>query len=437
MKILTTILNALIIFCAANMYSLPIIREHTYLIVILAVSFVIINIFPSFENRKLPIRLRLCGDGCVLLIIFLISAFLSTLFFLYQIHLGLRSFWIAGLLITICLEALVFWNGIIRVYMTSLQLAFKWRLIGIFCGWIPVVHLFVLFRIIRITLKEVHFESKKIWTNKERNKDYICCTKYPILFVHGVFFRDYKYFNYWGRIPDELKENGAIVYYGNQQSAASVEACGKEISAAIQQIIQESGCEKVNVIAHSKGGLDCRYAISACGAAKWVASITTINTPHRGCLFAEYLLSKVPKTSQQFIAQKYNSTLRKFGDSNPDFLTAVNDLTVSACEKRNKVIEDVPGIFYQSVGSILNKASDGRFPLNFSYHLVKYFDGSNDGLVSSESFVWGEKHTLLATKGKRGISHGDVIDLNKENIDQFDVREFYVNLVHDLKNRGF
>ena len=36
----------------------------------------------------------------------------------------------------------------------------------------------------------------------------------------------------------------------------------------------------------------------------------------------------------------------------------------------------------------------------------------------------------------RGISHGDVVDLNRENIPGFDVREFYVQLVADLKARG-
>jgi triacylglycerol lipase len=103
----------------------------------------------------------------------------------------------------------------------------------------------------------------------------------------------------------------------------------------------------------------------------------------------------------------------------------------------NAELQDAPGIFYQSVGSVLNKASGGRFPLNFSYYLVKYFDGRNDGLVSADSFVWGEKHALLTVNGNRGISHGDIIDLNRENIREFDVREFYVNLVQDLKKRGF
>ena len=37
---------------------------------------------------------------------------------------------------------------------------------------------------------------------------------------------------------------------------------------------------------------------------------------------------------------------------------------------------------------------------------------------------------------KRGISHGDMIDLNRENIEGFDVREFYVGLVSELKAKG-
>ena len=43
----------------------------------------------------------------------------------------------------------------------------------------------------------------------------------------------------------------------------------------------------------------------------------------------------------------------------------------------------------------------------------------------------------MRTNGERGISHGDMIDLNRENIKGFDVRSFYVELVHDLKKQGF
>lgn len=72
-----------------------------------------------------------------------------------------------------------------------------------------------------------------------------------------------------------------------------------------------------------------------------------------------------------------------------------------------------------------------------TYPIVKHFDGLNDGLVSVDSAKWGGSFTLLAPPGRRGISHGDVVDLNRENIPGFDVREFYVKLVADLKRRGY
>ncbi len=82
-------------------------------------------------------------------------------------------------------------------------------------------------------------------------------------------------------------------------------------------------------------------------------------------------------------------------------------------------------------------AYSARFPLNLTYDLVKRFDGENDGLVSISSALWGNVYQELHLKGRRGISHGDLIDLNRENIREFDVREFYVNLVNDLKKKGF
>lgn len=69
--------------------------------------------------------------------------------------------------------------------------------------------------------------------------------------------------------------------------------------------------------------------------------------------------------------------------------------------------------------------------------LVQYFDGANDGLVGKKSFPWGQSFQFLTVQGKRGISHGDVIDLNWENFDGFDVREFYVQLVSGLRQKGF
>lgn len=415
-------------------------RQKPALVLVPVVCFLLLNIFPAWGNGRIPSkRLRICAGGCELLICFLGSSVLSGVVLLSMLPVVFREnklLWAADLVCVVCMEAVVFWNGILRVYLTSAQIGFKWRVIGIVCGWIPVVHIAVLIKIIRMASAEWRFEGGKLLKAQERADERLCATRYPLLLVHGVFFRDFEHFNYWGRIPRELEQNGASVFYGNHQSAASVADSGRELADRIEEIIKDTGCGKVNVIAHSKGGLDTRYAVSCLGMSRYVASLTTINTPHRGCVFADYLLNKIPAAVKDKVAGAYNTALKKMGDEQPDFIAAVTDLTASACETFNQNVADVQDVYYQSVGSKLNKASDGRFPLNFSHHLVKYFDGPNDGLVSETSFAWGADYTFLTCGGNRGISHGDMIDLNRENIKGFDVREFYVMLVNGLKERG-
>lgn len=412
---------------------------------------VYINIFPTFTTRKIStMRNKILEDGVALLQLFLATTIIESVFiiasYIILVNLPLPDsdfgdslVWtlMLQLIFFFLVEFVLFWNGILRVYLTSVQLGMKWRVIGIVCGWIPIIHIFTLCKIIYITGNEVLYENEKYILNQVRAETETCKTRYPILLVHGVFFRDYRFFNYWGRVPAELKRNGADVYYGSQQSAASVAKCGEELAEHIRQIVQETGCGKVNIIAHSKGGLDCRHAISRCGAADYVASLTTISTPHRGCIFADYLLDKIPDKVCGSVASKYNAALSHFGDHDPNFMAAVQDLTASFCERMNAMLPDSPQVYYRSVGSKMNRASSGRFPLNMVYPLVKHFDGANDGMVSVESMKWGSDFIYLEVPKGRGISHADMIDLNRENISGFDVREFYVKLVHDLKEMGF
>lgn len=391
-------------------------------------------------------RLKICHFGCTFLYIFIITtciaiaAILPGLFGKYASHGNLFEepwFWGITCLIVYLIESVFFWIGIIVVYLTSAQLGIRWRIWGIALGLIPIANVVMLTIIVKTVSSEIKFENEKIKLNEARAEQKICQTKYPILMVHGVFFRDFKMVNYWGRIPKELEDNGATIYYGNHNSASAVRDSALELERRIKEIIEKTGCEKVNVIAHSKGGLDTRAAIALTDAGKYIASLTTINTPHRGCEFADYLLNKIPEKQQNFIAETYNKAASDLGDINPDFLAAVNDLTFGNCAKFNEEIFDNPNIYYQSYGSKINKSGSGRFPLNFTYYLVKYFDGPNDGLVGEKSFKWGENYTFLTIPGRRGISHGDIIDLNRENYKEFDVREFYVQLVADLKNKGF
>lgn len=440
-KFIIFIWHTLIVLSVANAVLLANQIDSFWYLAIAIPYFIYINIYPNLFNRALlSAKLRNSANGCEFLENFLVSTFVSiVLTICAMVKLGFVSnagMWTGHIVLLFIVECIVFWNGIIRIYLSSAQLGIKWRVIGGVCGMIPIVHLVVLGILLNIVHKEINFENNKIRLNTDRKSAQICKTKYPILMVHGVFFRDYRYLNYWGRIPKELEDNGATVFYGNHQSAASVKNSGKEIADRIKEIIKETGCEKVNIIAHSKGGLDSRFAISKYNMDEYVASLTTINTPHRGCEFADYLLSKIGDKEQAAVAKMYNGTLKKLGDYNPDFLAAVYDLTHANCAKLNEEVMDSDKVYYQSIGSKLNVARGGRFPLNFSYHLVNYFDGYNDGLVGEKSFPWGYDYRFLTVNGKRGISHGDMIDLNRENIDEFDVREFYVQLVAGLKDKG-
>lgn len=396
--------------------------------------------FRLYYNLDMPINIRPLKIGTTVLKVFIITlildlSFIPLFFILKDGHLAL--FFIL-LIPAVLVECAIFWTGIFMVYTTSLQLGIRHRVWGIVLGWVPVANIIMLFKIIRICSEEVKTETARTELNERRRQDRICATRYPVLLVHGVFFRDYEHLNYWGRIPKELERNGATVFYGEHNSAASVEDSAKELEKKILTIVHENGCEKVNVIAHSKGGLDTRAAIAETAAGQYIASLTTINTPHRGCEFAEYFLEKIPEKQQESLAAKYNTVAAKLGDTDPDFLSAVYDLTASKCAAMNERVKDSPDVYYQWVGSIQKKAVSGKFPLNFTYHIVNHFDGRNDGLVGENSFAWGEKYAFLEnTEGTRGISHADMIDLNRENIKGFDVREFYIQLVASLKRRGF
>ena len=423
----------------ANSYFLLI--DNTYLIPFFGILFALINLFIGTLRPGIrDFRLKICHHGTFLLGVFVGSTAVSILYHavIACILIPAKDYmpFVWSAVVCVCAEAVIFWNGIICVYLTSYQLGVKQRVTGLLCGMIPILNLIMLRRIIETAIREIEYEIQKESVDLKRMNLRICKTKYPILFVHGVFFRDFKHFNYWGRIPKALRTNGATIYYGNHQSAASIKDSAEELAVRIKSIVEEHRCEKVNIIAHSKGGLDCRYAMANYDITPYVASLTTINTPHRGCIFADHLLTKIPQEFQEEIANRYNKVMRKLGDTNPDFLAAVSDLTASHCTLLDQELETPDDVYCQSVGSIVKTAFGGKFPLNFSYHFVKSFDGENDGLVSETSFRWGEDYQLLTPTEKRGISHGDMIDLNRENFDGFDVREFYVDLVSKLKEKG-
>lgn len=333
-------------------------------------------------------------------------------------------------------SALMVFAGVVRVAAGAKQIKLR-DYILLFClWWCPVVNLFIFRSFYKTARREYVFEADKLELENSRAESEICATKYPVLMVHGIFFRDWQLLNYWGRVPATLIRNGAQVYYGDQQSAQSIADSAEELKKTILKVIKETGAEKVNIIAHSKGGLDSRYAISCLGMDKYVATLTTINTPHKGCDMVDFLLDKLPDSLASFIAARYNRIFRKLGDTAPDFMAGVRDLSAKKAVSYDELMPDSPEVSYRSVMSVMSQAGSAGIPLNFGYMLIKKLNGANDGLVWEESAKHG-RHTFVTSPKKRGISHGDMIDLMRENIEGFDVREFYAGIVSGLKKEGW
>ena len=269
----------------------------------------------------------------------------------------------------------------------------------------------------------------------------VCKTAYPLLLVHGAGFRDLKIPVYWGRIPNVLRGHGAVVCFGEQDCWASTETNARWLCSRIDAILEETGAEKVNIIAHSKGGLEARMTASSLGYGEKIASITTIGTPHRGSkTFTKFL--RAPRLFFSIAAFAVNNWIRLIGDREPDFLRVCEEFSVSHADRFNAENPDVPGVFYQSVAGVM-KHPFSDVNLSTACFVLNRIEGPNDGLVSAESAAWGERCIEIRGNTRRGISHLDEIDLrrtafsNKTGEGVRDITDFYVELVHDLKNRGF
>ena len=269
----------------------------------------------------------------------------------------------------------------------------------------------------------------------------VCKTKYPLLLIHGAGFRDLRIPVYWGRIPNLLCSHGANVFFGGQDCWASTETNAHALCERIDAILSETGAEKVNIIAHSKGGLEARMAASSLGYGGKIASITTIGTPHRGSkTFTKFL--RAPRMFFSIAAFAVNNWIRLVGDKKPDFRRVCEEFAVSHMERFNAENPDVPGVFYQSAAGVM-KHPFSDINLSTACFVLNRIEGPNDGLVSAASAAWGERCIRLTGNTRRGVSHLDEIDMRRMAFSRKtgegirDITDFYVELVHDLKNRGF
>lgn len=263
--------------------------------------------------------------------------------------------------------------------------------------------------------------------------DYIA-VKHPVVMCHG-----------YGSVASILKpsplhdacmlfrSHGVLAFAPNAVPYASIEDRANDWARHIRHVLEMTGAAKVNVIAHSMGGLDLRFAISRLGLDEVVASITTVATPHRGSSLAELGLS-TPAMLRDMLSEAFNWLgTNLYPSMGSDVKAALEDLTRERVTKSfNPSVPDMPSVKYYSWSAAVGKGTKESInsmliPLN---RYIYEKEGLNDGFVSAESAVWGEH------LGSIGLSHTEQIHLNLTRGHKKFWHDFWVNQARILSDSG-
>src|SRR3954452_13194175 len=126
------------------------------------------------------------------------------------------------------------------------------------------------------------------WSRRARLRDRVPARRaprlrHPVVLAHGVLGFDEiavagRKHRYFRNIAEQLGSLGAGFHSPRGPPAAPVSVRAGRLVA----LVRELPGKRVNVIAHSMGGLDARFAIAQLGLADRVASLVTIGAPHHG-----------------------------------------------------------------------------------------------------------------------------------------------------------
>ena len=257
-------------------------------------------------------------------------------------------------------------------------------------------------------------------------------TKYPIVLVHGIAAKQAKIMNAFGRIGDELAKAGYDVHIADTDGFGSIESNALQLKRYIEGVMLTTGAEKVNIIAHSKGGLDSKYMITELEMEDKVASLTTLCTPHRGSIIASKIWT-LPNWLKSYIAFWINGFYKVvFNDEHPDAITACDQLR--AVDESEETLQFSHKVYCQSYSATIDKMQD-CFIMALPMKIQKHYEiPHSDGLVAENSTKFGNY------RGKCldiPVSHVQIIDLFSKKSQKEKIYEFYKSLCRELSGMGF
>ena len=255
-------------------------------------------------------------------------------------------------------------------------------------------------------------------------------TKYPIILAHGIFMKP-RFFRVFKHIQKRLTEAGYRVYIADTDGVGSIETNVHQLKEQILRILEKEGAEKLNVIAHSKGGLETFYMIENLQMADKIASVTTLSTPYRGSQVASWV-TELPSPILSTFVFICNGFYKILGDKNPDLRSSLNQLRVNDSYE-NKDMTPFGNIYCQSYSSRMHKAhSDPVLSIPYLISTKREKDFS-DGMVSCGSSQFADY------KGDcidGSVSHNEIVCYLTRRKKKKIVVDFYLKICRELGEKG-
>ncbi len=256
--------------------------------------------------------------------------------------------------------------------------------------------------------------------------------QYPVILVHGLLSGDSV--ASMKNAAKELRQHGTKVYLAEVLAAGSIAARADDLADYVDAVLKHSQALKVNIVAHSMGGLDSRYLVSKLGYGNKVASLTTISTPHRGAIFADEVLKELNSGRRTGIIRFIEILSTLYNDQttlqNVNLRQALLDLSKAEMNKFNQSVSNDNRVIYLSFSSIASK-NNMHAVLRPVSEIVFNLEGTNDGLVESSSAEWGE------FMGTANCDHFSIGGMGRSKFRrQCDFKNFYRDLVQELSSRN-
>lgn len=292
-------------------------------------------------------------------------------------------------------------------------------------------------------------------------------TRFPLVLAHGFNAGPDSIGGFNPNLIAALRADGYRVYVTQVSPLTGVATRAIQLRPQIDAALRDAGTDKVNIIAHSMGGLDARFLISRLGYAGRVASLSTISTPHHGSPIADDILDSTALVSSVILNNFARAVGATYTDralaENSDLRAALSDLSTANAAAFALQNPNQPGVYYQSWAGLSNVAgisgphdeqeclkdggalllnnAGGRDWMDPLLTPLAWFVARgpllhpNDGVVAVASARWGRFRGCIPADHLDQI--GQIDDLGPDEDSGFDYVAFYRQLAAELAAMGY